>query len=131
MKRDEKKFVDTLMYLFKAPYITWPHHEDYVTPEMMQIAEIERFKNITEIMEKKEATNYEVVIYLHTASLINPLPHNFAKIYFHCFAKYYDIKKIFEEESSLKYYKTLDENEMHDLHRFREWIFKRQTLRLK
>ena len=65
MKREEKKFIDSVMYMFKAPYITWPDYEGYITPDMKQRAELERFKNITEIMETKEATDYEVVIYLH------------------------------------------------------------------
>jgi len=119
------------MYMFKAPYITWPDYEGYITPDMKQRAELERFKNITEIMETKEATDYEVVIYLHTASFIHPLPRTFVKMYFRCFAKYYDIKQILDDDSSLKYYTELDENEIWDYHRFKKWIFKRQYESIK
>jgi hypothetical protein len=130
--REEKKFVDSVLYIFKAPYITWPNYEDYITPDMKMRAELDRMKNITKIMETKESTDYEVVIYLHTASFIHPLPRVFVKMYFHCFAKYYDIQQILDDDnSSLKYYTTLDENEVYEYHRFKKWIFKRQVESLK
>lgn len=124
-KKQKKEFVDFMMYMMKAPIIVFPNHESLITEELRDRAMLERMKNLKDI-ENKMCTDYEVCLYLSTSSLIAPLHHDFADIYSYAFSKCFDYNMI-EPGITPK----LEENQMQDLYRLKQWIFKKQKDALK
>lgn len=130
-KLEEKRFIDSIMYMLRAPILTFPRYEDMITTENRIRVELERMKKLDVIMQTKQATDFEVVLYLSTCSYIAPLPRAFAKIFQHCFIKYFDWHDIYDSESDRDYYCNLFEEEQYDLAKLKAWIFKRQMEAMK
>lgn len=125
-KTEETKFKLQLSYMISAPVITWPGSEGNFTPKMKETYNLEAMLNIKEIFEKEEAPDYHCMIYLSERSLIDPLPHNFARIYMWLGKQYWG-----EKADWLKDVYPLDINEKEHLIRFKRWIFKKQIGYLK
>ncbi len=68
-----------------APIIACSGWEDMVTEEMKSRIEIERFASST----SDTATDYEAMVYLHTASLTVPIIGEWYNIYTFLFSKYH------------------------------------------
>lgn len=67
-----------------APIIVYQGMEDMVTEEMKNRIELERLANPDEM-----ATDYEAMVYLHTASLATPFSETWYHIYSYLFSKYH------------------------------------------
>ena len=119
-------FCESYFYIFNAPIITLPGYERIITKGMNERARLYRFLETSEISNKM-AIDYEAMLYIHTASLRNPLPHNWFKIYLNTFSKYYDAKCILQD----KPLEDLDANELEQLQDLKSWIYKKQTEYLK
>ncbi len=81
----------------------------------------------TKEIENKMATDYEAMLYTHTASLVKPLEHEWFKIYMHTFSKYHNVKHVLQD----KPVEGLDENDLEQLQDLKSWIYKKQTYYLK
>lgn len=101
-----------------APIIAYKGWEDMVTEEMKNRVQLERFAKPL----VKTATDYEAMIYLHTASLATPLSRELQGVYSFLFSKYYE-----EQAKEIGVHKEhLDDLERHELLHLKNWIYKRQ-----
>ncbi len=128
-RKDEAKrdFVNHFLYVFKAPIVTMPQYEDLITSEMKEKTTIYRLVGAKEI-DQERCTDYEAMLYLHTASLMNPFSHSWYKIYMHTFSKFYDINMILNSDEKLE---KIYDNEMDDLNHLKSWIYKKQIDQIK
>jgi len=118
-------FVNHLLYVFDAPIITIPGYKD-ITKNMTERVHLYRLLETKEI-ENKMATDYEVMLYTHSASFGSPLSHSWFKIYLNTFSKYHEVKPILEDNLL----EDLDDNELEQLQDLKSWIYKKQTEHLK
>jgi len=104
-----------------APIIAYTGWEDIVTDEMKNRIQIERLAN--PLMET--ATDYETMVYLHTASLATPLSHEMQNIYSFLFTKYHS-----EQAKGIGVYtEKISETEQRELAKLKKWIYVRQNER--
>ena len=102
-----------------APIIVFDGFEDIVTAKIIIRVMKERLSNLL----SETATDYEAMIYLHTASLAAPLPEEWRNIYEYLFSKYHP-----EEAKKIGVYRDkLNELEVRKLDDLKKWIYKRQT----
>lgn len=102
-----------------APIIAYTGWEDMVTEEMKNRIQIERFANPS----AKTATDYEAMIYLHTASLATPLSREMQEIYSFLFSKHNA-----EKAKEIGVYKDrITEREQYELKRLKNWLYQKQT----
>lgn len=101
-----------------APIIAFKGYEDLVTEEMKNRIIIERLKDIS----SDSATDYEAMVYLHTASLAVPLSKDWFNIYAYLFSKYHpkEAKRIGVYKEKLT---KLENRKLEDL---KKWIYKQQ-----
>ena len=125
LKKINTDFVNHLLYVFDAPIITIPGYRD-ITKNMTERVHIYRLLETNEI-KNKMATDYEVMLYIHTASFTGPFSHSWFKIYLNTFSKYYEVKLLLEDNLL----EDLDDNEIEQLQDLKSWIYKKQTNRLK
>jgi len=127
MKRDMKRgtrMFEMLAEAFTSPIIGHPGWVDTITKEQKDRIQIERLKQIAASKGEKlmEATDYEAMVYLMTASLAAPLGRHFYSIYTWLFRKFYPdkAKTIFEKYEGQK----LDLVEQQDLHNLKRWLLR-------
>jgi len=104
------------------PIIAFQGQEDVITPEIKERIRTERMAQMTQAKGEKidEATDYEAMIYLHTASLAQPMSPMWGRIYMHLFKKFYPEKSDFIPE----YEATLQDQDKVELHRLKQWLYK-------
>jgi hypothetical protein len=101
-----------------APIIVYTGWEDVVTDNMKDRIQMERLAN--PLMET--ATDYEAMVYLHTASLATPLSREMTNIYSYLFSKYHS-----EQAKEIDIYTdNISETEERELSRLKKWIFQKQ-----
>jgi len=112
--------VERAVFALAAPIITWPGMENLVTEEHRN--NIIASRMAAAIENREEATDWEAMIYLHTASLATPLDHDHAQIYFYLFSKLLPqhAEKIGLPNVELNDYLS------GKLQRLKEWIFRQQ-----
>lgn len=102
-----------------APIIAYTGWEDIVTDEMKNRIQIERLAK--PLMET--ATDYEAMVYLHTASLATPLSREMTNVYSYLFSKYHT-----EQAKKIGVYADkITEIEERELTQLKKWIFQRQV----
>jgi len=102
-----------------APIIAYSGWEDIVTYEMKNRIQIERLAN--PLIET--ATDYEAMVYLHTASLATPLSREMTNVYSYLFSKYHT-----KHAKEIGVYKNnINEIEEHELSRLKKWIYEKQN----
>jgi len=112
------KFEKVVKKLF-APIIAYKGWEDVVTEEMKIRIQMERMTNPS----VEIATDYEAMIYLHTASLATPLPREMENIYSFLFSKYYT-----EHAKRIGVFtENINETEQRELAKLKKWIHDVQT----
>jgi hypothetical protein len=96
----------------------WPGYEDLVTDEMKNKVRISRLNGPL----TKTATDYECMVYLHTASLAAMPNDRWCRIYEYLFSQAYpdQAKKIGV------YSNELNDVEKRELVRLRDWIYEQQ-----
>lgn len=101
-----------------APIVVFRGFEDLVTEEMKTRITVERLEDPF----SDTATDYEAMVYLHTASLAVPFSEDWYNIYTYLFSKYYPMHAkrigIYKEELT-----ELEKRKMIDL---KKWIYKQQ-----
>lgn len=133
--REERQFVESLMYGLSAPFIFPPGGwGDSIPKQTRDLALIYRLAELPQIIEQEQCTKFEAMMYLSCCSLVAPLTHDAYKMMMHCMKKYYGLDKIDDNPERIKYLEqdaTLFENEEQELSRIRSTIFKRQMERIK
>lgn len=104
-----------------APIIAYIGWEDIVTDDMKNRIQMERLAN--PLMET--ATDYEAMVYLHTASLATPLSTEMTNVYSYLFSKYYAK----QAKGIGVYTERISELEQRELLRLKKWIYEKQTQR--
>jgi len=100
-----------------APIVVYSGCEDLVTEKMKNHVQIERL-----ITSEETATDYEAMVYLHTASLAVPFSEDWYHIYSFVFSKYYP-----EQAKEIGVYgEEITEIEQRELSRLKKWIYRQQ-----
>jgi len=119
------KMFAMLAEVFSRPIIGHIGWEDSITEEQKQRITIERMKQVKEANDKPitEATDYEAIVYLMTASLTQPLSNTYFNIYVYLFRKFYPdkAKEIFQEHEGQKLEQWIEEPELKQL---KTWLYK-------
>ena len=112
------KFEKGIKRLF-APIIAYSGWEDAVTGEMKNRIQTERMANPL----SETATDYEAMVYLHTASLATPMSGEMTNVYSYLFSKYHT-----EQAKKIDVYTDkITEIEERELTQLKKWIFQRQV----
>jgi len=123
--REGQALVDQMMYLLVGPYIGFPGWEDiWQVNDNKTTARVHRLAHHKEIFETQQATEYEAMLYLSTASLAQPISHDWAQIYLHLFNGV--MPEVAKDLDVLPDRPELNVNQQDDLARLRRWIFKHQ-----
>lgn len=103
---------------FFAPIIAYTGWEDVVTDDMKTRIQMERLANPS----RETATDFEAMVYLHTASLATPLSHEMQSIYSFLFTKYHK-----EQAKGIGVYTDrITETEQRELSKLKKWIYDKQ-----
>ena len=124
MKRSE--FEKVLEYALKAPIVVDPRWN--IVPEKLKDMALPlRILHSLDCIKEQKATEFEALIYLHTASMSQPLSDEWARIYMWLFWKYFPekAKRINVPEVTLGSY------EKHLLNQLRYRIFKTQMKHIR
>jgi len=128
-KRDEGIFVRALEYALFAPFVGTPEWKDLLKDEELQFqAKLHRLANSLKIIQEEKATEFEALLYLHTASLTAPLKEEWVRIYKYLFKKFYPNK--LPENIAKDFPDKLNEYERRLLDDLRRRIFKVQIQHL-
>ena len=125
-KRGRKKprldYAEKLAFALFAPIIGCPPWHRDITDDMKARVKIERLKGLMLAVQNGEnneiATDYEAMVYLHTASLRDPMSGTWCRIYFYLF------KKFFPNISD--YEATVSKYELSRLSDLKQWIYRKQ-----
>ena len=100
-----------------APIVVFTGCEDLVTENMRTRISMERLLTFDET-----ATDYEAMVYLHTASLAVPFNEEWYHIYSFLFSKYHS-----EQAKRIGVYREkIAEHERRELSKLKKWIHKQQ-----
>jgi len=128
--REKNQFVDQMMYLLTAPFITWPGQEGiYELTDNRTTAKLERLVHQKEIFENQEATEFEAMLYISTVTLERPIGHDWTEIYMYLFKRWSPEKAAAADiagPDELNKYPQQD-----DLVRLRKLVFMRQMNHIK
>lgn len=102
-----------------APIVVCRGAEDLVTDEMQARIQLERLTNFSD----ETVSDYEAMVYVHTASVSVPLPNEWFDIYTYLFSKYHP-----EHAKTIGVYRDeITELEQRELERLKKWIYKKQN----
>lgn len=126
MSDEEKEFMDTMEYIFRAPIIEHPMSS---FPEPMAADHIlYRLLEGTKCFEEKTATGYEALGYLSACSLVGPLGTNLTDVMNHLFNKYFPSQAMNTEDPRVA---NLTPDAARELQQLRRWLFKKQAAHIK
>lgn len=119
MKDEFKKHIKRVF----APIVAHRGWESVVTEEMKARIQIERLADFS----AETSTDYEAMVYLHTASLAMPLSREWHHIYTFLFSKYYS-----EQAKAIGVHREqISELEQRELRHLKKWIYRQQTVKKK
>jgi hypothetical protein len=97
-----------------------------VTDEMKAGIKFSRMARMSEL-SVRAATDYECMVYLHTATLAGRPSERWCRIYEHLFSQAYP-----DQAKKIGLYRDgLDEMDTRELDKLREWIYERQVESMK
>ena len=118
--------VDSIMYCLLAPLIGYPGWEDVVSQHKDRVI-LMRLGHGLEIAETQQATEFETMLYLSSASLAAPMSHDWAEVYFHLFHRCFTNQPAAEDIPN----RELRGDQVEDLTRMRRWLYRTQVDQLK
>ena len=118
--------VDSIMYCLLAPFIGYPRWEEVVSHHKDRII-LTRLGHGLEIAETQQATEFETMLYLSSASLAMPMSHDWAEIYFHLFHRQFPNQPAAEDIPN----RELRPDQVEDLTRMRRWLYRTQVNHMK
>ena len=104
---EEKKimdgFAERMTFALTAPLVAHPSWMDIITPEQKMKAQMYRLAKVKDGEEDEQATDFEAMLWLSTASLNAPLGRNAYNIYAFLFRKFYpdQAKEIFQHDGKV------------------------------
>lgn len=129
-KKQDDIFVDALIYNLTAPVITATGEPDrqLIETHKSNITLYRLSDNIKlELLQRKECTDYEAMLYLSTLSLVGPLSHDAYKVYMHLGGKYLPgMKEVLKDAGA-----ELEPSEKQTLTQLKRKIFADQMKQLK
>ena len=126
--RESQAFVDQMMYLLVGPFIGFPGWEDELRNHKTEIL-LQRMLRSKEIFETQQCTELEAMLYVSTASLAQPISHDWAQIYMWLFKRWQpDTAERLDISPDRP---ELNVNQQEDLARLRSWLFKQQMGHIK
>ena len=131
-ERETEQFVDHMMYLLTAPWITWPQQESiYDHNENRSLGKLARLAHSKEIFENQECTEFEAMLYISTSTLEHPPGHDLYVVYGWLFKRYKPEQgaEIFPEGYDIPPDLNTQQEEL--LSKVRRWIYRTQMNHLK
>jgi len=128
-KNEEKRFALEFSYTISCPIITMVGYEDSLTKDQKSKYQIEAMLNIQNTLEKEEAPDYHVMIYLSQVSLVKPLGRLWTNIYLTLGRKYF--KELKDDAKITEIVHDLEEDEQRELTKIKQWVFKKQIELIK
>ena len=125
-KESEKLLLDAIAYGVFAPLIVDPRWSE-VNENLVLKAKAIRMLETHMCIEKEIATEFDALIYLHTASMCVPFSDTWFRIYVYLFQKYFP-KHAEKLNSRID---KLSDYEKYELKKLRKWIFQQQVKALK
>lgn len=122
------QYIDTIMYALTGPLVGFRGWEDLLKNHKNQIT-MYRLAHALDIFREEQATEYEAMLYIMTATLAQPINADWVAIYGHLFCQFYPEKgkDIWEDDFDHK----LDQNCHEMLTNLRRWLFKTQMNHLE
>jgi len=136
-RKETQAVVDATIYLLRAPYMYFPPWGDvWEANSNKEKAVFQRMARHKEIFETEQCSEFEAMLYISTASLEQPLAHDWSQVYFWLFRRYMPVAAaaIDAELSDSGYHpcpEELDPNERELLASLRRWMFRSQMARIK
>ena len=113
-----------------APYLAFPGWEGiYEANANKERARAARMVHHQEIFETQQCSEFEAMLYISSATLAQPVSHDWANIYMHLFQRW-------DPEAAAKLQiepdrPELNENQKDDLAGLRRWIFNQQIAHMR
>jgi len=126
----EEKHVEMLVFSLVAPLIVYSSEEageNTADEAWVRDAKLSRLLKCMRGDLSEQATDFEAMIYLSTASLVHPLDTPWYNIYMYLFSKHYPESK----QLGFNAPKSLSTQEQTMLTQLKEWIFERQKEAVK
>jgi len=129
-----EKGISDIVGVFSDPIIVFPGGWGDTLPEWLKNAiTLERLEMNMRALKGEEmtGTEAEACAYLNTASLTQPMDHDWAQIYFYIAGKTYTRWKKNEMPEDIRV-ESLNDDQVRDLNRLKAWLYqKRTTVRLE
>ncbi len=128
-EKQMEKGISDIVGALTDPIIVFPGGWGDILPEWLKDAIIlERFEMNMRVLKGEEmtGTDAEACAYLNTASLTQPMDHDWAQIYLYIAGKTYTRweKNAMPEDITVE---SLNDDQMRDLNRLKAWIYQRRT----
>jgi hypothetical protein len=133
-KKEQKLFVDTIMYGLTAPIVFGSRQWASSFPEdLIERARMLRLAKSAEIMKEQMCTLLDCVAFFYPMSMDAPMRHEYVKMYMYCYKhglpEKWDI--MINSDPDLERMTDLHENEHEELRIIRRKIFNRQMNQVK
>lgn len=99
-KKIINRFAERMSFALLAPVVAHPVWRSIITDEQKRKAQMYRLAKLKNGEDDEEATDFETLLWLSTASLDAPLDRHVLNIYAHLFHKFYpeQAKEIFDND---------------------------------
>ena len=133
MNRQLEKGISEIVGVFTDPILVFPGGWGDTLPEWLKNAiTLERLEMNMRALKGEEmtGTDAEACAYLYTAALTNPMDHDWGQIYLYIAGKTYHHWRT--KESGVEVpddirVESLNDEQMRDLNRLKEWLYQRRT----
>ena len=128
-----EKGISEIVGVFKDPIVVFPGGWGDTLPEWLKSAiTLERLAMNMKALKGEEmtGTDAEACAYLMTASLTQPMDHDWTQIYLYIATKVYEKWRTKESGVTMPEdirVESLNDDQMRDLNRLKEWIYKKRT----
>ena len=125
----EDQVVLQLLYPLVAPLIGFPGWAEDLLPQHKDDITLQRFIHHREIFEREEATDFEAMLYISTATLAAPPSHDWFEIYMWLFSRWKP--DVAQEQDLIPSHPDLYPHQQEALTRLKRWLYRQQMEHLK
>ena len=129
MGKTIEKGISDIVGVFTDPILVFPGGWGDTLPEWLKNAiTLERLEMNMRALKGEEmtGTDAEVCAYLNTASLTQPMDHDWTQIYLYIAGKTYTRWKKNEMPEDIRV-ESLGDGQLRDLNRLKEWLYRKRT----
>ena len=133
MDKTFEKGISEIVGVFTDPIIVFPGGWGDTLPEWLKTSiTLERLAMNMKALKGEEmtGTDAEACAYLNTASLTQPMDHDWAQIYLYIAGKTYEKWRTKESGVTMPEdirVESLNDDQIRDLNRLKEWIYRKRT----